>query len=297
VDRTGVRDLRLIRGTTALAVAALIGLIAASSASAATTMGQTFAPEGTNCNANNIWVQTMSPGVEYAAPFPGVITSWAFEANASVANIRLKLLRPGGGDNFTVVGESDVVLPIASQLNTYPTRIPVRAGDVIAVFNQTAVGCLAARPPGFSYSTHVGDVPPGMSAAFNPGAFSFQLDLSATLEPDADNDGFGDESQDCAPSNPSLNVDCAGPETTITKRPKDKTKKKQATFEFSSGEPGSPFECSLNGGPFEPCTSPDTVKGKKGKNHFEVRAKDALGNTGSPASDDWKVKKRKKKKK
>jgi hypothetical protein len=35
---------------------------------------------------------------------------------------------------------------------------------------------------------------------------------------------------------------------------------------------------------------------RKGKHHFEVQAVDGAGNVGSPASDDWKVKKKKKKK-
>ena len=81
------------------------------------------------------------------------------------------------------------------------------------------------------------------------------------------------------------------------KGPKDKTKKRSATFEFSSSEPGSTFECTLDGKQtFKPCTSPITVKVKKGKHSFDVRATDAAGNADpTPASDTWKVKKKKKK--
>jgi Cadherin-like domain len=97
----------------------------------------------------------------------------------------------------------------------------------------------------------------------------------------------------------SLTVEDAGgaPDTTITKKPKDKTRKKTATFEFSANDSGSTFECSLDGTQFTPCSSPHHVKVKKGKHQFQVRARDAAGNVdGSPASDDWKVKKKKKKK-
>jgi hypothetical protein len=91
-------------------------------------------------------------------------------------------------------------------------------------------------------------------------------------------------------------ADGVAPETAITGQPKAKTKKKQATFEFTSTEPGSTLECSLNGAAFTSCTSPLTVKGKKGKNSFAVRAKDAAGNVdATPATFDWKVKKKKKK--
>ncbi|HYU62131.1 MAG TPA: hypothetical protein VEK39_15355 [Solirubrobacterales bacterium] len=85
--------------------------------------------------------------------------------------------------------------------------------------------------------------------------------------------------------------DTAPPETTITKGPKDKTKKKTATFEFSSSEPGSTFQCSLDGGAFESCSSPHEVKVKKGKHSFAVRAQDGAGNLDpTPATSSWKVK-------
>jgi hypothetical protein len=92
-------------------------------------------------------------------------------------------------------------------------------------------------------------------------------------------------------------ADTSPPDTAITKRPKDKTKKKQATFEFTSSEPGSSFQCAVDGQALEvPCTSPYTVKVNKGKHTFQVRATDPAGNADTtPASDAWKVKKKRKK--
>jgi hypothetical protein len=86
------------------------------------------------------------------------------------------------------------------------------------------------------------------------------------------------------------------PETTITKGPKNKTKKKKATFEFTATEP-STFQCQLdNKQALKPCTSPARVRVKKGKHNFAVFATDAAGNVdGTPATDDWKVKKKRKK--
>jgi hypothetical protein len=94
--------------------------------------------------------------------------------------------------------------------------------------------------------------------------------------------------------------DTTPPDTAITKGPKDKTKKKRATFEFSGTDARAVagFECSLDGAVFAACSTPLTVKVKKGKHTFEVRATDAAGNVdGSPATDGWKVKKKKKKQK
>ncbi len=90
--------------------------------------------------------------------------------------------------------------------------------------------------------------------------------------------------------------DTAPPDTQITKGPKDKTKKKTATFEFSANEPGVTFNCVLDGKQeFKACTSPLTVKVKKGKHTFQVQARDTAGNLdATPATDSWKVKKKRK---
>jgi hypothetical protein len=94
--------------------------------------------------------------------------------------------------------------------------------------------------------------------------------------------------------------DTTPPDTTITGGPEGKTKKKAATVSFagSDGREVSGFQCRLDQGSFEPCTSPKTYSGlKKGAHAVEVRAVDAAGNVDpTPASRSWKVKKKRKKK-
>jgi hypothetical protein len=89
------------------------------------------------------------------------------------------------------------------------------------------------------------------------------------------------------------------PETTITKGPKGKTRKRRATFEFTSDEPGSSFRCAVDGQTLKvPCTSPYTIRVKRGKHTFQVQATDTAGNADpTPAVDGWKVKKKRKRKK
>jgi hypothetical protein len=88
--------------------------------------------------------------------------------------------------------------------------------------------------------------------------------------------------------------DSTAPDTLITSGPKKVSKRANAVFRFSSNEDGSTFECSIDGGPFEPCTSPEDVKVKKGKHTFAVRARDAAGNVDpTPAEQSWTVKKKK----
>jgi len=88
------------------------------------------------------------------------------------------------------------------------------------------------------------------------------------------------------------------PDTAITAGPKDKTKKKTASFEFKAqpSETGATFACKLDSGAFEACTSPEDVSVKKGSHTFLVRARDAAGNVDpTPATQTWKVKKKRKK--
>jgi uncharacterized repeat protein (TIGR01451 family) len=80
--------------------------------------------------------------------------------------------------------------------------------------------------------------------------------------------------------------DTTPPETTITEGPSGTIHTRTATFSFTSSEPGSTFRCSLDGGPFGPCTSPSTWSSlAQGAHTFRVQATDAAGNQDpSPAS-------------
>ena len=176
--------------------------------------------------------------------------------------------------------------------HTFATRIPVQGGDILgSTMLSLGAGCDYAAAPGDFERIVGGDPAPGNTVTFGSSFPSTRINVSAVVEPDCDNDGFGDETQDT-----DLSACPPGPVTTITAGPKDKTKKKQATFEFTADDAGATFGCSLDGGAFAACSSPDALKVKKGKHHFEVRAADAGGNVGPAATDTWKVKKKKKKK-
>jgi hypothetical protein len=281
-----------------IAIAMLAALLVISPAEAATPVGTTFVPDS-GCNANKTYV--ISGPVAYEVPSDGVITSWSHQTAGMfvLSTLKLKMARPAGGNSFTIVGDSEPESPLPSQLNVFPTRIPVLAGDVMGLYTTDEVNFCAKTTIGFDFhELPNADLPPGSTATFGTNT-DYQFDIVATLEPDSDRDGYGDESQDCAPSDASRNTDCNPPDTTITKGPKAKTKKKTATFEFSGTDARAiaGFECSLDGGAFGSCTSPHTVRVKKGKHSFAVRSADAAGNVdASPATLSWKVKKKKKKK-
>ena len=89
----------------------------------------------------------------------------------------------------------------------------------------------------------------------------------------------------------SFTVDTTPPHTTIASGPQGTTTATSASFSFSSTEPGSSFECRLDGGAWTPCTTPKSYSGLANSLHtFDVRATDGVGNVDpTPASRTWTV--------
>jgi hypothetical protein len=86
-------------------------------------------------------------------------------------------------------------------------------------------------------------------------------------------------------------VDTTPPETTITSGPSGTVSTGTASFDFSSSELLSTFECRLDGGAWGACSPPKAYVGLADGSHaFDVRATDALGNTDqTPATRSWTV--------
>jgi hypothetical protein len=185
-----------------LAVSAVLVAVP-SGAGAATQIGETFTPPGgVPCAKNTTFLQSISPAgrAQYAAPSPGVITRWSFAAGSNPPfKLKFKVGRSAGGTMFTMIGESSLVAPVTNTLNSFFTMIPTQAGDIIGLYTDTGnTGSEDCRRGFFGYSTHsrTGDVVPPTTANFSTFETQRQLDVSALLEPDCDNDGLGDETQD-----------------------------------------------------------------------------------------------------
>lgn len=106
-------------------------------------------------------------------------------------------------------------------------------------------------------------------------------------------DKAGNESKFAAESafRPEQPSDTTAPNTSITGGPSGFTKSRTARFTFKSSEEGSTFECKLDGGSFESCTSPKQYTDlKDGRHTFQVKATDKAGNTDtSAAKRTWNV--------
>ena len=94
----------------------------------------------------------------------------------------------------------------------------------------------------------------------------------------------GDNESDFA-ADGAKRVDETVPNTSITDGPKDHVKSRSASFAFESTEENSTFECKLDGGSFENCSSPETYSNlSEGRHVFRVRATDIAGNIDSSAA-------------
>jgi len=82
----------------------------------------------------------------------------------------------------------------------------------------------------------------------------------------------------------------APPKPQLTQQPPNPSASSSATFAFADREAGAAFECSLDGGAYAACTSPQTYDGLSNANHrFDVRALDAAGNRSGVTEATWRV--------
>jgi hypothetical protein len=262
-------------------VAFAVGLALAGPASARTLIGSTFLPTQ-SCGSNFTLVQTTGPpGTSYTVPTAGVLTAWFVRTGTMPPQLKLKVFRPAGGADFTVIGASAGVVPLANSTTVSSIRIPVKGGDIIGATVLTNGNCATASG---SYAFLAGDAAVGSTLTYTPMTGS-ALPIGATLEDDADGDLFGDESQDACPSQASAGAACdfIAPDTRITAGTRTSFNGK-ATYAFTATDAAARFECRLEGGrkkldTFRPCSSPAKYKHlKPGKYRFFVRGVDPFGN-------------------
>lgn len=191
-------------------------LLAVGPAAAATTIGQNDAGGAGTCGTGNTFVQTgTGPGVpSYAVPAGGgVITSWSFQAGSTAGEKdKLKVVRPTGTANqFFVVGEDALQTMKPSALNTFSVRIPVQAGDDLGLYTVDGNDCTVSTHTTGNTDAYLpsSDPSPGTTFTGTPESGSGEAyNVSATVEADADQDGYGDETQDQCPTDASTQGPC-----------------------------------------------------------------------------------------
>jgi hypothetical protein len=199
-------------------------LVFSGSASAATVVGN-------NCSAKSSLgtsIVSLKNPVGYplpsAIPSAGVITSWTFSLGLAIppevlVSEQLKVYASTGvPKQFKVVGES-AVSPVGGGLTTTPTRIPVQGGELLGSIvtvtsgGKTEQGALLCHTEdaGDEIAEFAGNATTGSTITAIGDQAGYQNPVTVTVEPDADRDGYGDETQDKCPTDASTQGACPQP--------------------------------------------------------------------------------------
>jgi hypothetical protein len=213
-------------GLASLLTVAGLSLTAPSAAFAVTTIGSRLdgvPTSGFQCTPNCTVAHSVLPSLSTAlggvvAPDDGVVVRWRIKVGAATSPVALRVIRAGVSDTRTGAGTGPTVTPPTDQTSSYEVRLPIQAGDALGL------DCCADPDP-----THLAYffAPTASADAFtwNPrlldgesarsgGLFSpDELLINADIEPDADHDGFGDETQDQCPTDANTTGACPSPPT------------------------------------------------------------------------------------
>jgi Ca2+-binding RTX toxin-like protein len=192
------------------------------SAGGATTIGQ-LAPSNPPAlcvdSPFDIVQESLASGNSYEVPADGVVTSWSHNASAGEGQmLAMKIFRQVEADTYPQVVGHDRPRPLAaSTLNTFTVRIPVEAGDLLGNNDGNADDVPNACWFHTGETADVaawrkGDLGDGESTTSPPPFLGqdegVRLNVTAIVEPDADGDGWGDETQDGCPIDPITQGHC-----------------------------------------------------------------------------------------
>jgi hypothetical protein len=199
------------RTSSALAGALLAtGALAAAPAHAVTTDFGNGSCSGTDGIPGSTTVYTAKGAgnpLPVSAPQTGVITKarFALPQVEQALSITVKVVRPAAAANeYTVVAQSAPVA-VGSGTQTYDVRVPVTAGDLLGTGGSFGLFCTGAA--GDVAAIANADVAPGTTRTYETQA-GLALPLVVSVEPDADKDGYGDETQDKCPQSAATQVAC-----------------------------------------------------------------------------------------
>jgi hypothetical protein len=183
-------------------------------AGAATQVGNTCTANEAVPGLSAVQLSGGSGGLPIAVPQAGVITSWSTTVVPFPGSItqQLKVFRPTANPvQFQVAGESESV-SVVGGANTFATRIAVQPGDRVGLGpgESATGGALFCAPIGgaqdvFGYVSS--PAPLGSTLTFTPER-EIAVAASAMVEPDADHDGYGDETQDGCPQSAAFSTPC-----------------------------------------------------------------------------------------
>jgi uncharacterized repeat protein (TIGR01451 family) len=224
-----------------LALATVLAALGpAAAAQAATTVGSDLtktaipAPCATACTMFTGDNATAAPNA--VAPFDGVVVRWRVKSGSPTTGLALRVLRPAGAGAYTGVAASGPQNTAQAGIATFASRIAVKAGDVIGLDapGGAKVAASATATAIYAFNPALGTVPHMPSKQANQ-----ELLVNADIEPDADGDGYGDETQDLCPADASRHTTClANLSTSVRPEPAPLTVGRNLTFTIKVANAG-----------------------------------------------------------
>jgi hypothetical protein len=195
----------LFKGLAGLAaLAGGFGLALAISQGSSTQVGQTTDTPTFGVQTPVAPFSTVPGTPSYETP-DGVLTSWRFHSSddAAAGAVRLKIFRyTGTGLAFQVLAESSLKTLAPDTAYEFKERIPVDQGNLLGLtaVDNAEVGITVPGTPGNQLAQFGGgDIAPGQTGTATIAWPNLRPSVAATIESDADNDGFGDDTQDKCP--------------------------------------------------------------------------------------------------
>lgn len=194
------------------AVAMAIALIAVPAASAATEIGDPCLGDHASSYSAATLFQISAPESPFpqASPSDGVVTKW--RTTISLLDPMFEALRVvhiTEPQKALLVGESPQET-LAPGTNVFNTRIPIKAGDRLGLFTfwKGGVPYCTASSMADVVGGFEGNVAAGSTVGFGEFPGEFRVPITAVIEPDADRDGYGDETQDKCPQGAEFHDAC-----------------------------------------------------------------------------------------
>jgi hypothetical protein len=291
MTRTQIRTRRTaIRAALgAVVLAALVGAAIALGAPAPATPTITGTPPNPSSSQSAAFTFTGEAGSTFecrldAGAYASCMSPTNY-AGLSFANHTFRLRARKGGKTS---GEAVYTWTISS--DTTPPPVPsITSGPPSPTNSTSASFAFTDAETGVSFLCRVDAAAfaactsPKVYSGLTPGAHTFQVKAK---------DAVGNQSS--AASWPWAIDTTPPPVPVITSKPDDPASTAISTFEFTDAESPVTFQCSIENGPFQGCTSPFTFTvivdtSNNGQHQFAVRALDVAGNVSGVASYKWKV--------
>lgn len=175
--------MRLMKWIAALAAVFALGTATAAEA-APITVGSPLTGIFTPTHFNTTGTVAISglpePGAVVASPVNGTVIAWHV-IDAQGGPFKLRIVRPSGGV-FIGAGTSAPATPTSLAIQTFPTSLPIHAGDLIGIDNfqkEDQIGVLEAK--GASFIAWVPPLPEGGTSPSEAGPL--EVGFNAVVQP------------------------------------------------------------------------------------------------------------------